>query len=48
MYLLVEKADMYATQIDQAVADCVIDPSLQRRLGRLYTYAPFVPPSVTS
>ncbi|KZV84136.1 hypothetical protein EXIGLDRAFT_297664 [Exidia glandulosa HHB12029] len=37
MYLLSEKADMYATQIDQAVADCDIDPSLQRRLGRLYS-----------
>ncbi|KZV85983.1 hypothetical protein EXIGLDRAFT_698801 [Exidia glandulosa HHB12029] len=38
MYLLVEKADLYATQIDQAVAECEIDTSLQRRLGRLYSY----------
>ncbi|KZV85976.1 hypothetical protein EXIGLDRAFT_233208 [Exidia glandulosa HHB12029] len=36
MYLLVEKADTYAKQIDQAVADCEIDTSLERRLGRLY------------
>lgn len=38
MYLLVEKADMYAKQIDEAVAGCDIDASLQRRLRRMYSY----------
>ncbi|KZV92342.1 hypothetical protein EXIGLDRAFT_718432 [Exidia glandulosa HHB12029] len=37
MYLLVEKADIYATQIDIAVAGRVLDTSLQRRLARLYS-----------
>ncbi|KZV95525.1 hypothetical protein EXIGLDRAFT_766094 [Exidia glandulosa HHB12029] len=37
MYTLVEKADIYATQIDTAVAGRVLDASLQRRLERLYS-----------
>lgn len=37
MYLLVEKADIYATQIDIAVAGRLLDASLQRRLERLYS-----------
>ncbi|KZV92338.1 hypothetical protein EXIGLDRAFT_836530 [Exidia glandulosa HHB12029] len=37
MYTLIEKADIYATQIDIAVAGRVLDPSLQRRLQRLYS-----------
>lgn len=38
MYTLIEKADIYATQIDIAVAGRVLDASLQRRLQRLYSY----------
>ncbi|KZV92344.1 hypothetical protein EXIGLDRAFT_76578 [Exidia glandulosa HHB12029] len=37
MYTLVEKADIYATQIDIAVAGRILDASLQRRLERLYS-----------
>ncbi|KZV84135.1 hypothetical protein EXIGLDRAFT_727585 [Exidia glandulosa HHB12029] len=36
MYTLVEKADIYATQINIAVAGRILDASLQRRLERLY------------
>ncbi|KZV98376.1 hypothetical protein EXIGLDRAFT_832180 [Exidia glandulosa HHB12029] len=37
MYTLVEKADIYATQIDIAVAGRVLDVPLKRRLERLYS-----------
>ncbi|KZV82917.1 hypothetical protein EXIGLDRAFT_684410, partial [Exidia glandulosa HHB12029] len=37
MYTLVEKADIYATQIDIAIAGRVLDASLQRRLERLHS-----------
>ncbi|KZV85957.1 hypothetical protein EXIGLDRAFT_775039 [Exidia glandulosa HHB12029] len=37
MYTLVEKADIYATQIDISVAGRVPDASLKRRLERLYS-----------
>ncbi|KZV84133.1 hypothetical protein EXIGLDRAFT_842446, partial [Exidia glandulosa HHB12029] len=37
MYTLVEKADIYAAQINIAVAGRILDPSLQRRLDRLYS-----------
>ncbi|KZV81384.1 hypothetical protein EXIGLDRAFT_731371 [Exidia glandulosa HHB12029] len=37
MYTLVEKSDIYATQINIAVAGRVLNTSLQRRLERLYS-----------
>ncbi|KZV92360.1 hypothetical protein EXIGLDRAFT_718448 [Exidia glandulosa HHB12029] len=37
MYTLVEKADIYATQINIAVAGRVLTASLERRLERLYS-----------